>query len=519
MIKSMRKDRENPSRIGIFCWIGALLMGFVAADAEFAAAHSLDAQAPTHLTTRPAALARGVGREFIAIPESEANPEALALYVQGLAQLHGYRWIEAARAFHTSLRLDPTFVLAELGLVRAYEAMKDPVKADLHLERARALEAEAGSREALLIEAMALRRQGHQTGPNGQAAHLAYRRALDGILKAYPEDVEVLLLRGNASEAVAWGKGMSGREDSIPYYESAIRIAPEHPGARHYLAHSYENTGRYFEAASEAARFARLAPRVPHARHMYAHTLPRIGKWDVAVQELEAADALEREYFREEGIPADADWHRVHNLSLLGLAYLRVGRNREAAAALREAFRTPVPDPQTVTWHTIWPEYLLYAGRNDEALAAARKLSSNPNSISQIVGLALEGEAALNTADMERANEALVAARNRLALYQSREARQHPMGSPMGWVAEGSIQMLADRIALRTSAPTDSHLAIEERATEIAGRPGLDGWGAGWLRLLRLEKQARDAGHVALADRLATLSGGSPAPNESDASR
>ena len=58
----MRKDRKNPSRIGIFCWIGALLMGFVAADAEFAAAHSLDAQAPTHLTTRPAALARGVGR-------------------------------------------------------------------------------------------------------------------------------------------------------------------------------------------------------------------------------------------------------------------------------------------------------------------------------------------------------------------------------------------------------------------------------------------------------------------------
>lgn len=518
-IEFMLKDGGKARQNRLFYAIAAVGLSLVAGPAENAAAHSLDAQAPTHLTTRTAALTRGVGREFIAIPDSEANPAALALYVQGLAQLHGYRWIEAARAFHTALRLDPSLILAELGLVRAYEAMKDPTQADLHLERARALESEAGSREALLIAAMQLRRQAQQTGPAGQAAHLAYRDALDKILKTRPEDVEVLLLRGNASEAVAWGKGMSGREASIPYYEAAIAIAPQHPGARHYLAHSYENTGRYFEAASEAARFARLAPRVPHARHMYAHTLPRIGKWDVAIEELEAADALEREYFREEGIPADADWHRVHNLSLLGLAYLRVGRDREAAAALREAFRTPVPDPQTVTWHTIWPEYLLYAGRNDEAAAAARTLAAKPNSISQIVGIALLGEAALNAGDDTGANESLRAARDRLSLYRAREARQHPMGAPMGWVAEESIQMLADRIAVHESVPTAAHAAIEERAKQIAGRPGLDGWGAGWLRLLRLEKQAREANHVALADRLAKLSGGRPAPNESDASR
>ena len=482
-------------------------------------AHSLDTQAPSHLTTRPTALVRGVGREFIQLPESDAKPAALALYAQGLAQLHGYRWIEAARAFHTALRLDPSLVLAELGLVRTYEAMKDPEQADLHLERAAALTSEPGSRDEKLLRAMQLRRQGHRTGAAGQAAHMAYRKALDDLLKANPQDVEVLLLRGNASEAVAWGKGMSGRKESIPYYEAAVEIAPQHPGARHYLAHSYENTGRYFEAASQAARFARLAPRIPHARHMYAHTLPRIGKWDVAIEELEAADALEREYFREEGIPADADWHRVHNLSLLGLAYLRVGRERDASAALQEAFLTPVPDPQTVTWHTIWPEYLIYKGRNDQAATAAESLAASSHPISRIVGVALRGEAALNAGNQTAAADALREARTQLAIYQAREARQHPMGAPMGWVAEESIEMLADRMALRQSPATASHTAIEERASQIAGRPGLDGWGAGWLRILRLEQEARKAGHVALADRLATLGGGPPPPSEQDASR
>jgi len=89
----------------------------------------------------------------------------------------------------------------------------------------------------------------------------------------------------------------------------------------------------------------------------------------------------------------------------------------------------------------------------------------------------------------------------------------------MGWVAEESLQMLDDRITLKTAAATTSHAEIEDRAARLAARPGLDGWGAGWLRILRLEKEARQAGRVALADRLATLGGGRPDPSEQDASR
>ena len=494
---------------------GVLLL----ATATDVSGHQLDAHAPADLTTRPAVLTQGVGREYILVDAPSVPAAALDLYAQGLAQLHGYRWIEAARAFHTALRIAPDFLLPQLGLVRAYEGMKDQEKADEHLQQALALSAQANARDAGLAEAMRWRRQAHRPGRGGQQAHRAYRAALDRLLEKHPKDVEILLLRGNASEAVAWGKGMAGGEESLVFYEAAIELAPQHPGARHYLAHSYENLERYFEAASQAARFARLAPRVPHARHMYAHTLPRIGKWATAVEELEAADGLEREYFREEGIPARADWHRVHNLSLLGLAYLRTGRPAAAERVLQEAFETPVPDPQTVSWHTIWPEFLLIADRNAEAAAAARRLIASDHSISQIVGTALLGESFLSAGDPEAATRELAEARRKLAQYLSTEARTHPMGMPLGWVAEEYLQILVDRLYLHQADANAPMADIEERTQRNAARPGLDGWGAGWLRILRLEKQARLANRIALADRLATLGGGAPVPLVSDAPR
>ena len=48
------------------------------------------------------------------------NAEAQRFYDQGLAYLHNYVWIEAARSFHQALRLDPQLALAHVGLSYAY---------------------------------------------------------------------------------------------------------------------------------------------------------------------------------------------------------------------------------------------------------------------------------------------------------------------------------------------------------------------------------------------------------------
>lgn len=482
-------------------------------------AHPLETTAPAHLLARPATLAPGIGRETLPLPRAGRSRAARELHAQGLAQLHAYRWIEAARAFRTALRIEEDLLVAHLGLVRAHEAMKDRAGADAALAAAGPHARAANPRDRALFEAFRLRRAADTPGRDGARAHAAYRAALDELLRTNPDDIEILLLRGNAAESVAWGKGMSGHAEALPFYERAVELAPDHAGARHYLAHTRENLGDHFEAATHAAWFARLAPRAPHARHMYGHTLPRLGKWDQAIEEFEAAAALEREYHRGEGVPARHDWHHVHNLNLLGLAYLRVGRTADAEQVLAQAFRTPIPDPQTVTWHTIWPEYLIQAGRPAEALNAAQELAASDHPVLRIAGQAIAGEASLSAGDPASARRELRSARTARRAWEA-QAAGHPMGPAFGHLLDDQLALLEERLAFAAAPgePTTQE-ALLARARHFEGLAGFDAWGSGWLRILRLEADARKNGEVALADRLATLAGGVPTAPSSDATR
>ena len=121
---------------------------------------------------------------------------------------------------------------------------------------------------------------------------------------------------------------------SIPFYEKARALAPEHFAAHHYLTHAYENTGRIADALAQGEAFARMAPKVPHARHMFGHNLRRTGRIHEAIAEFLAADTLESDYFRTEKIPVEYDWHYQHNLDLLATSYQYVGSDGGRRAGL-----------------------------------------------------------------------------------------------------------------------------------------------------------------------------------------
>ena len=69
---------------------------------------------------------------------------------------------------------------------------------------------------------------------------------------------------------------------------------------------------------------------------MWGHDLRRVGRIDDAIAAFKRTDALEREYYVAEGIPADLDWHHAHNLDLLATAYQYKGQMRLAEQTLRE---------------------------------------------------------------------------------------------------------------------------------------------------------------------------------------
>src|SRR4029077_13877359 len=80
------------------------------------------------------------------------NAEAQAFYNQGVAYLHSYVWIDAARSFNQALRLDPGLAMAHVGLFRVFANLDDLAAAQQELGKAQALESALSARERRRIE-------------------------------------------------------------------------------------------------------------------------------------------------------------------------------------------------------------------------------------------------------------------------------------------------------------------------------------------------------------------------------
>jgi tetratricopeptide (TPR) repeat protein len=445
---------------------------------------------------RPAVLARDMGR--VSQRVTTGSPQAQAFYDQGLAYLHSYVWIEAARSFHQALRADRDCAMAWMGLARAEQGLERDVAARAAIDRARALAPKATDleRRFILLRAAQMDAVAAAGTPEETRRHAGYKEQIEQALAVYPDDAELWILRGNAEEPGAWGRGQRGGVGSIAYYEAALRRAPGHFGADHYLVHSFENVGRHAEAARHGKLYAEAAPGVAHAQHMYAHVLPRLGRWDEARVQLEKADAIEERYALDVGLRPGDDWHHVHNLQLLSFTYLRLGRIDDAERALRRAYATPIR-MDTLAWqHASLPEFLLLRGRIDEALEAAEKVEAGPVS-ARAAGAAVRAEVLLAAGRRAEAEEASRAARRAVE-----EGRATLKGSDLLYFerfAEPFARLAAAEIALAGPDPAAGERAILELCDAVAADPRFDAWGEGLFRLERVAAAARRLGRPTFA--------------------
>src|SRR5215831_14469682 len=131
-----RKGREaKESRPYCLSCLFVVAAAAVSLAAQSHAGHVMPAL-PRELIERPLPIRTGIGTAHDAV--STRDPQAQAYYDQGLAYLHSYVWIEAARSFHQALRLDSTLAMADVGLSYAYVELSAPAEAKASLDRARA---------------------------------------------------------------------------------------------------------------------------------------------------------------------------------------------------------------------------------------------------------------------------------------------------------------------------------------------------------------------------------------------
>jgi tetratricopeptide (TPR) repeat protein len=424
---------------------------------------------PLELLARPIGLRDGIG--IAHDPITTTSNQAQALYDQGLAHLHSYSWIAAARAFHEALRVDPSAALAHVGLSIAYEELNKPDAARDALLRATAVSSGLSDHERRHIEIRSMQLASAEA--RSDAARLGvYRATIDAALVAYPSDVELLLLRGVVESRDPADRGQGSTTASIAFYLRVLGADANNFAAHHYLTHALENAGRIDDALIHAEHYARLAPAVPHAHHMRGHGLRRVGRIGEAIAEFRKAFEIETARAASEVIPVEFDWHYQHNLDLLATSHQYLGLMRTAETFLEKSFAIGSPlVVQEFNKHE-WPTFLLARGRAEEALASTVALTRSPASVVRAIGHVLAGRAQLAQRQFAAAAES-----SNVAMKELRAAGAEAS------LAAPYLQALQAEFFLRTGERDRAAALFRDVRAKIRTLPGPDAWSQGLFRL------------------------------------
>jgi tetratricopeptide (TPR) repeat protein len=447
---------------------------------------------PRELLERSIELREGIGSVTEKVTTTSA--EAQRFYDQGLAYLHSYVWVEAARSFHQALRHDPKLAMAYVGLSRAYSGFWDTEAAAAMAERAITLSAGASEREKRHIELRKLRVEAIRDFKNAEKL-ASYKQMLEQALARHFEDLELWLLRGNVEDRFgAAGIGQYGSTASIPYYEHVLAHNSSHFAADHFLVHSYEHAGRIDDALKHGEKYAAAAPSVPHAHHMYGHDLRRVGRTREAIEQFEAADRLEVAYFQREKIEPHMDWHHPHNLDLLATSFQHQGQMKKAEEVMRRSYLIPAVTELRAVNKKEWPGFLLARDRVDEAAMAAREMigSSYPNA--RATGHIFAGHIALLRNSVGEAREHLEAATLETAKSKG------PLGEMMRTGLQPYLEKLRGAILLRSGERAQARELLKKVQAGLRAIPGPDAWMQALFELESIARIAREAGDWELVE-------------------
>jgi tetratricopeptide (TPR) repeat protein len=239
--------------------------------------------------------------------------------------LHSFEYDSAAREFHEAQRLDPRFVMAYWG-----EAMthSHPVWDEQDAAAARkALNRLAPTPQARKAQAPTPREQAYLDAVEilyGEGSKprrdTLYSAAMERVAKTYPADMEA-----QAFYALSL-LGLNQGVRDVPTYLRAAAIAqqvflknPDHPGAAHYIIHSYDDPAHAARGLAAARAYSKIAPGAAHAQHMTTHIFLAMGMWDDVVTQNEIASGHNHD-----------QWTANHYTLWLNYAYLQQGRYADA---------------------------------------------------------------------------------------------------------------------------------------------------------------------------------------------
>ncbi len=151
--------------------------------------------------------------------------------------------------------------------------------------------------------------------------------------------------------------------------EEVFRDNPRHPGAAHYLIHSYDDPVHAPLGVRAARAYSDIAPAASHAQHMISHIFVALGMWDEVVRANEMAVRVADERRERKGLPVDA--RNYHALHWLAYGYLQQGRLDDARRLLEEMWEnTEESGSRRARYHLAMmrTDYLVNADPSDDGI-------------------------------------------------------------------------------------------------------------------------------------------------------
>lgn len=300
--------------------------------------HDPSAGAPT---------AAALGRVHFAVSTKSAT--AQQLFDQGLAWCYGFHHDEAMRCFRAALAADPSLAMAHWGL--AYAAgphinnMAMSAEANALAAKASALAASlaAGATpvEQALIAAVGRR---YAVPPPADRAALDrdYAAAMRAVHAEHGADPHVAALFAEALMNLRpwdlWqsdGSPQPGTDEVLAVLERLLAAHPDHPQGNHLYIHAVEASPQPERALPCAERLVDLAPASGHLVHMPSHTFLRVGRYEDAAEANRKGIAADLAIVRRTGRVGFYEVYRAHNHHFLVYAAMFAGRDDEAIAAAR----------------------------------------------------------------------------------------------------------------------------------------------------------------------------------------
>jgi len=215
--------------------------------------------------------------------------EAQEPFLRGVLLMLSFEYDPAATAFREAQEIDPDFALAYWGEALTYN---HPVWDQRDMEAGQtALGRYAPTAEERLAKVPSDRERMYMQAAetlygDGEKSDQdrAYAQIMERLSAAYPDDHEA-----RAFHALAL-LGTSGGERDFTIYMQAAATAgpvfeanPDHPGAAHYLIHSFDDPVHAPLGLPAARLYSEIAPGASHAQHMTTHIFVAMGMWDDVV--------------------------------------------------------------------------------------------------------------------------------------------------------------------------------------------------------------------------------------------